>query len=133
MPLDLVKIKCDPEQWVTHFNGGLFFLQSCLQFFQVQGWSFEVCEWELPVLFDFEVSDPDVGGEVGLLRELGPTSFAVMDLPFIQGGRVSDKVLFQPLLGVERVAAGAAVESFRCLLMNLREIKNAFLVQCRTQ
>ena len=72
------------------------------------------------VLLDLEVSDPHVGVEVSLLGKLGPTRLARVDLPVLQAGRVGGKVLLQPLLSVERVAALTAHVRLLLVFMNLK-------------
>lgn len=72
------------------------------------------------VLLDLEVSDPHVGVEVGFLCKLGAACLARVDLPVLQAGGVGGKMLLQPLLGVERVAALTAHERLLLILMHLK-------------
>ena len=50
-----------------------------------------------PVLFDFQVGDPDVGGEMRFLGKLCPTRVTRMDLPVFQTRCVGSNMLVQPL------------------------------------
>ena len=50
-----------------------------------------------PVLFDFQVGDPDVSGEMRLLGKLCPARVTRMDLPVLQTRCVGGNMLVQPL------------------------------------